>query len=103
MEYGYTAWVSNFVQNRPFCVYYSISCTPEEIFYTYFIGGISDKYEVCLYEVFEYSMKYEYSMKGTDDMVRNCNDIGRKIHGNFLGKFYTEKLLTTSASGMCHE
>ena len=48
-------------------------------------------------------MKYEYSMKGTDDMVRNCNDIGRKIHGNFLGKFYTEKLLTTSASGMCHE
>ena len=71
MEYGYTAWVSNFVQNRPFCVYDSISCTPEEIFYTYFIGGVGDKYEVCLYEVFEYSMKYEYSMKGTDNMVRS--------------------------------
>ena len=81
MEYGYTTWVSNFVQNRPFCVFYtSISCTPEEIFYTYFIGGVGDKCEVCLYEVFEcsmkyeyevfeYSIKYEYSMKGTDDMV----------------------------------
>ena len=47
-----------FVESTPFCVYCGISFTPGQTFYTYVIGSVGEKYEVCQPHVFFKNIEY---------------------------------------------